>query len=245
MTSAPGSERPTLVFIHGGGVGPWMWADQTAHFSADYSVLTPTLPGHHLHDPSSFSTHAEAAKEVARETGLLGLSRPVTVIGFSLGGQTATQLAALYPDHVERLVVVSSLMSPWPGATVFGVLAAASAPLSRSRCFARVQAAQLAVPAEMFDDYYALSRSISARTLRRLIQANFSFSVPDEVLSSPIPALLMAGDKEETRLVRAMEDVHSKVRNSSLQIHPGVGHGMPLAQPGLFNASLRRWLETV
>ncbi len=221
-----------------------MWADQAAYFSHDFTVLTPTLPGHHLNGQSSFSTHTLAAEAIADEVGLVELRRPVTVIGFSVGGQTAIQLAASYPHHVERLVVVSSLTSPWPCATALGFLAAASAPLSKSRRFARAQAAQLSVPDVSFEDYYALSRSMSARTLRRLIQANFSFAVPDEVLCSSRPVLLMAGNKEEARLLRGMEDLHSKVRNSSLQVHDGVGHGMPLAQAGLFNASLRHWLET-
>jgi len=220
-----------------------MWADQAASFSHDFAVLTPTLPGHHLNGQSSFSTHTGAAEAVADDVGLLELPRPVTVIGFSLGGQTAIQLAASYPDHVERLVVVSSLTSPWPCATALGFLAAASAPLSKTRRFARVQAAQLSVPEGSFEDYYALSRSMSAPTLRRLIQANFSFAVPDKVLSSSRPLLLMAGNKEPARLLRGMEDLHSKVRNSSLQVHEGVGHGMPLAQAGLFNTSLRHWLE--
>jgi pimeloyl-ACP methyl ester carboxylesterase len=220
-----------------------MWEAQTAYFSRGYTVLTPTLPGHHLHRQSSFTSHADAAEAVAGEVGLLDLSF-VTVIGFSLGGQTAIQLAAAYPDHVQRLVVVSSLLRPWPGAGVIGLIAAATTPLSRSRRFARAQAAQLSIPAARFEDYYALSRSISAPTLRRLIQANFSFAVPGEVLDSTRPVLLMAGNKEEPRLLRGMEYFQPKFRNSSLQIHEGVGHGMPLAQPELFNASIGRWLET-
>jgi len=52
----------------------------------------------------------------------------------------------------------------------------------------------------------------------------------------------MAGDKEEARLLNGMKNVHTTLRNSSLQIHNGVGHGMPLAQPDLFNAALHLWL---
>lgn len=243
MNPASPGERSSLVFIHGGGVGPSMWDAQTAYFSHDYTVFTPTLPGHHLHGRSSFTSHAEAAEAVAHEVGLPELG-PVTVIGFSLGGQTAIQLAASYPDRVERLVVVSSLLRPWPGAGALGLIAAAAAPLSRNRRFARAQAAQLSVPAARFEDYYALSRSISIPTLRRLIQANFSFAVPDRVLDSTRPVLLMAGNMEATPLLRGMEYFQSKFRNSSLQIHKGVGHGMSLAQSELFNTSLNHWLKT-
>jgi pimeloyl-ACP methyl ester carboxylesterase len=94
----------------------------------------------------------------------------------------------------------------------------------------------------MFEDYYALSRSISARTVRNLIYANFSFTVPAPVRASSRPVLLMAGDREDARLLRGMESLHSKFPNSTLRIHHGSGHGLPLAQPALFNDCLHQWL---
>lgn len=242
MNAQPDGTDPTLVFLHGGGVGPWMWVEQKAYFARDFTVLTPTLPGHHPRGRTTFSTHAQAAEAVAAEIGLPDRNRPVTIIGISLGGQIALQLAASYPGHVERLVVVSSLLSPWRGAAALGLLAAGSAPLSRSRRFAAAQAAQLGIPGNMFENYYALSRSMSAQTLRYLIQANFSFSVPPEVLESPRPVLLMAGDKEKAGLVRGMEHYSAAFRNCTFQVHPGVGHSMPLAQPARFNAALHEWL---
>ena len=221
-----------------------MWAEQNASFARDFTVLTPCLPGHHPQGDGTFSTHAGAADAVAHEVGLLERARPVTVIGFSLGGQIAIQLAASYPEHVERLVVVSSLLSPWRGAAALSLLAAASAPLCRNRRFASAQAAQLGIPLTRFEDYYVLSRSISAGTLKRLIHANFSFVVPPEALGSSRPAILMAGDKEDTRLLRGLEDHQAKFRNCTLQVHQGVGHGMPFTHPGLFNSSLHQWLDS-
>lgn len=221
-----------------------MWADQVACFSRDFTVLTPTLPGHHPHRDSIYSTHVEAAEVIAHEIGLVEQPRPVTVIGFSLGGQTAIQLAASYPDQVGRLVAVSSLLTAGRRTRALSLLAAGSAPLSKNRRFARAQAAHLFIPSARFEDYYALSRTMSARTLRHLIQANFSFTVPGAVLDSARPVLLLAGEKEDRRLLRGMEHLQSQFRKSSFQVHAGVGHGMPFAQPGRFNASLHHWLDT-
>ncbi|NKX55404.1 alpha/beta fold hydrolase [Arthrobacter mobilis] len=148
--------RSTLIFIHGGGVGPWMWADQAAFFSGEHRVHTPVLPGHDPRRPEEFTTHAAAAHSVAGQTALQEAGGRVTVVGFSLGGQTAIQLAAAYPEKVDRPVVVSSLLEPRRGAPVLAALAAAAAPLSGSRLFTRAQARQLLIPAERFEDYYAL-----------------------------------------------------------------------------------------
>lgn len=95
----------------------------------------------------------------------------------------------------------------------------------------------------MFEEYYALSRLMTAKTLRNLITANFSFSVPPEILVASRPVLLMAGDREDTRLLRGMEHFHHHFRNSTLRIHDGARHGLPLAQPPVFNESLQRWLR--
>ncbi|WP_458779647.1 alpha/beta fold hydrolase [Arthrobacter sp. D3-16] len=169
MNLEPKGERSTLVFIHGGGVGPWMWKAQIADFSAEYDVVTPTLPGHDIHRPSVFSTHKQAAEAVACQVGLLEHPRPVTVVGFSLGGQTAIQLTASYPQLVDRLVVVSSLLRPWRGAGALGLLAAGSAPLSRNRRFAKAQAAQLSIPPSMVKDYYTF---FNGRGLLHLVPAD-------------------------------------------------------------------------
>ncbi|NKX55405.1 alpha/beta fold hydrolase [Arthrobacter mobilis] len=74
------------------------------------------------------------------------------------------------------------------------------------------------------------------------MRANFSFRVPHNVLSSGRPVLLVAGGKEERGLLRAMAGLHAHLPGSSLQVHPGVRHGMPLAQPERFNHILSGWL---
>ncbi len=53
-------EGPLLVFIHGGGVGGWMWDEQTAYFTA-YHCLIPTLQGHgDRSDETTFSIRGNA-----------------------------------------------------------------------------------------------------------------------------------------------------------------------------------------
>ncbi|WP_458779648.1 alpha/beta fold hydrolase [Arthrobacter sp. D3-16] len=54
------------------------------------------------------------------------------------------------------------------------------------------------------------------------------------------PVLLLAGEREDPRLLRGMERFHHQFRNSTLRLHEGARHGLPLAQPREFNESLRR-----
>lgn len=239
---AAGNPRHRLVFLHGGGVGPWMWRDQVAHFSSRFDVQTPTLPGHGPATPQHFTTQVAAARAVADEIELTRASEPVTVVGFSLGGQTAVQLAADFPDHVARLVVVSSLLEPVRGAGVIGLLGRVTRPLTRSDRFARAQAAQLSLAADMFEDYVAVSRAMTAATLSGLMRANFTFRAPDAVVAARRPTFLMAGATEHRLLLGGMSRLSERMPDAEYRVFPDVGHGVSLAQPAVFNPALESWL---
>lgn len=40
------ADAPTIVVLHGGGVGGWMWKPQIAQLEAGYHLLVPDLPEH-------------------------------------------------------------------------------------------------------------------------------------------------------------------------------------------------------
>jgi pimeloyl-ACP methyl ester carboxylesterase len=230
--------QPVLVFLHGGGVGAWMWDEQVAHFSRDFDVRTPTLPGHDPATSTTFTSHADAAARIARD-----LDRPATVVGFSLGGQTALRLCADRPDLVDRLVVVSSLTRPVSGGSAAARLSAALLPLARRRWFARLQARELHVPDALFERYLETTRSLTATTLRRVLAANFGFTSPTEVDRFDRPTLLVAGDREPHAVRTGLRAMHDRMVQSELVVASGIGHGFSLQDPDRFNAVLEGWLR--
>lgn len=241
-TPGPMPERH-LVFVHGGGAGPWMWRAQEEHFGDRFTVHTPTLPGHRGEKRDAYRSHAHAAAVVAEELGLDGLPGTVTVVGFSVGGQIAIELAAAYPGVVTGTVVASALLSPWRGARALATVSSAAAPLARIRWFARWQARDLGIGAEDFEDYFAVSRSMTARSMRRLLYANFSFAVPPEFLRSRRPALLVAGSRERRPVLAGMERLRALRPGCELELIGGAGHDAPLSHPASFNRVLEGWLD--
>jgi 3-oxoadipate enol-lactonase len=84
-----------------------MWEPQTGTLEATgYSVLAPDLRGFGARalEPGRFS-HARDVEAL--------VDRPATVVGNSLGGRVALQLALLRPDLVERLVLVAPALPDW------------------------------------------------------------------------------------------------------------------------------------
>src|SRR5260221_10792085 len=54
---------PSLVFLHGGGVGGWSWRPQIEAFQSDYHLLVPDLPEHGQSlDVAPFTTTDPAAR---------------------------------------------------------------------------------------------------------------------------------------------------------------------------------------
>jgi pimeloyl-ACP methyl ester carboxylesterase len=240
-----------LVFIHGAGVGPWMWRHQLIHFGEHFSVYAPTLPGHNPTssggDPTQsrsddYTTHARAAESVAQQIRLDELEGDIVVIGFSLGGQVAIQFAAMFPDRVTHTVVVSSLVRPWRTASLYVSLATLAAPLAKRRDFARLQAAQLGLQPGDIDTYVELSRSVSRTSLRNIICTNFSFAPPAAFLASTCPVLLVAGSREQRTLITNLQALGDSLPNSEFEIVPKVAHGAPFTTPDQFNTVVHEWL---
>lgn len=240
VKDSPGHQQ--LIFIHGGDVGPWMWREQRRHFGDAFSVHTPTLPGHEPAAFDCYTSHADAARAVAKQVGLEKLAGDVTVIGFSVGGQVAIEVTSMFPELVARTVVVSSLVKPWRAASLLAHTSAAAAPLAGNRRFARLQARQLYLPDQDFDDYFALTSAMSRNSLTSMMRANFSFSPPENFLTRNNPVLLMAGSQEPRSLVDGLTDLRDQLPSARFECIDGVGHGAPIAKPAQFNQVLESWL---
>ncbi|WP_433431010.1 alpha/beta fold hydrolase [Nonomuraea sp. CA-141351] len=95
---------PPLLLIHGRTANHNDWNGITQHFAARYRVLALDLRGHGASDyPGSYAV-TEMAEDVVALLDHLGIER-ATLIGHSLGGVVAYQVAMNHPERVERLVL--------------------------------------------------------------------------------------------------------------------------------------------
>ena len=101
----------TVLLLHAGIADSRMWAPQVDVLrAAGYRVIAPDLRGYGERrlEPAPFShlRDAEAA-----------LDGPAAVVGCSLGGRVALELALHRPDLVERLVVIAPGLPGWEWST--------------------------------------------------------------------------------------------------------------------------------
>ncbi len=104
----PNGER-TLLFVHGLGSYLKFWRYQLDDFAAQgYRVLAIDMLGYGKSDkPATFPYTMEAMGDVVREFIKLLDAERVTLVGHSMGGQTALSFAIRYPEELEALVLTA------------------------------------------------------------------------------------------------------------------------------------------
>ena len=103
-----GSGDPPVVFVHGLG-GRWRnWLENIPAIAEHRRVLAVDLPGFGGSDmPAEAVSITGYARVVDQLCERLGLG-PVAVVGNSMGGFVAAEMALRHPERVERLVLVSA-----------------------------------------------------------------------------------------------------------------------------------------
>lgn len=97
-------QKPPLLLLHGFSDNGLCWLPVARDLEAQYDVIMPDARGHGLSARVQPDEPVDSAADAARLITALGLYRPV-VGGHSMGGLTATELGARYPDLVGGLIL--------------------------------------------------------------------------------------------------------------------------------------------
>ena len=98
-----------LVLIQGVGVGRWGWEPVADRLARRFQVITIDNRGIGASDtpPGHYSTRA-MADDVLAVLDHAGI-RQASVVGTSLGGMIAQELALAHPERVDKLVLVATI----------------------------------------------------------------------------------------------------------------------------------------
>ncbi len=171
-------QGPVVLLIHGMAGSATTWKHVMPALSKEFTVVAPDLLGHGHSDkePGDYSLGAFAS--MLRDLLIaLGHER-ATIVGQSLGGGVAMQLAYQHPQHCERLVLVGSgglgrevnpvlRLLTYPGAdTLLRIASAApvrSAVLGFSSLFGRAGMQPAPATDELWRSYESTRRTATAR----------------------------------------------------------------------------------
>ena len=100
-------QGPDLVLLHGWGLNLRVWDGLAGVLEKSFRLISVDLPGH---GRSEWNPKARTPAEQAWQihATLSSLSDRYSLLGWSLGGQIALDLAAAMPGSVERLILVAT-----------------------------------------------------------------------------------------------------------------------------------------
>ena len=258
-------DGPVLVLIHGITSASDTWANVFPYLAERFTVIAPDLLGHgESAKPRGDYSLGAYASGIRDLLVALGHER-ATFVGHSLGGGIAMQLAYQFPEHCERLVLVSS---GGLGRDITLLLRAASLPGSElvlpllvnqrflgagravGRLLGRVGLRVHTDLGEVLRGHASLSdgdaRAAFVNTLRTIVDAGGQrVDASDRLyLAQAIPFLVIWGERDQIIPVEHAQDAHRLVPGSRLELFPAAGHYPHLDDPLRFVRLLTDFMET-
>ncbi|MEO6089215.1 MAG: alpha/beta fold hydrolase [Umezawaea sp.] len=230
---------PTVVLLHGLSTSGWMWRDQVASLAEDLHVLVPDLPGHGRSNDRPWVSLADTVLAVADLIVARSPSGRAHVVGLSLGGYIAAQLAADVPAVVDSAIVSGVNALPFPNPAVMRLAGRVMSPFLTSGPVLRANARTLRVPEADFEEYRASAKAMSRGTIRRVTEDVMSFRVPATADTSPCRLLAVAGGDEHELVIRSLRELATGFPSGDARIAPGLGHAWNGEAPDLFTAMIR------
>ena len=238
---------PAVVLIHGLGSSTRDWERQIGPLSGSWRFIAMDLRGHGKSDkpPGPYSL-SDFAGDVAAVIDHLGVG-PVPVVGISLGGMTAFQLAADRPELVSRLMAVNAL--PSFDVAELGRLQVALRKLV-TRFLGMEKIAEILAPKLFPDEDMAEEREMLierwAQNDKRAYQAAFQAildwpGVAAEMARFSKPILVVASDQDYTPVESKQPHVEA-MPTARMVVIENAHHAVPVERPQRFNEVLSEFL---
>ncbi|OBH45562.1 alpha/beta hydrolase [Mycobacterium mantenii] len=230
-----------------------LWAGQAAHFGDSHRLVLIDPPGHGgsapLHAMFSFT---DCARCVVDLLDGLAIDR-AHFVGNSWGGMIGGTFAALYPDRLNRAVLMNCTASKAGVAqkvqyAVLVRLATALGgirpPLTHSAVRAFLGPTTLRTRPDVVDTVRNNVQAVDTDSVRWAVRSVVSARPDQHALLGRVtaPVLVVAGAEDATFPVAETRAMADSIRGASFTVLDGVAHLAALEDPGRVNALLDTFL---
>lgn len=244
-----GQGEPVLL-LHGLGSRGEDWAFQFPAFAERYQVVAPDMRGHGRSDkPRGPYSVPMMAADVGGLLDALGIPA-AHIVGLSMGGMIAFQMAVDSPDRVRSMTIVNS--GPALVAHSFGDWLSIQQRLLLARLFGPARTGvflskrlfpkpdQEALRAQFVELWGANDRDAYLAALRAIV----GWSVLDRVDEIHCPVLVISGDRDYTPL-ELKRQYTGLIEGARLVVIEDSGHATPIDQADQFNRTALDFLAAV
>jgi pimeloyl-[acyl-carrier protein] methyl ester esterase len=224
-----------LLLIHGWGMNKAVWNQLEQYLKDDINVLSVDLPGYGKADnlPQPYSLN-NLAKELS---SYLDKAEQTIVLGWSLGGLVAIELAKLFPHKISQLILVASnpkfvQTADWKYAVAEQVFVNFANELKKDikKTIKRFIAIQSMGSKTAKEDIKMIAGLIEQHgyanydTLNKGLDILLSADQRNTLLSLTLPVLMIAGNRDQLVNIAALDFLCKHSEYISLETITGAGH---------------------
>jgi pimeloyl-ACP methyl ester carboxylesterase len=252
-------DGPPLVFVHGLS-GAWQnWLEQIPHFAESHRVIAVDLPGFGASPMPPWEISIPAYGTFLRDfCEKLGIEH-ISLVGNSMGGFIATEVAIAEPDRVDKLALVSAAGITWARArrepaAMLGRLGRAAAPWALKFQMSGIRRPGLRERAfrGVFYDPNSLRRELLWENVVPALQSPgyfdamttlVGYDIRDRLADIEDPTLIVWGRNDRVVPVPAALSYKRRIGdNAELHIFDQTGHVPQMERPVRFNRLLEQFL---
>ena len=254
-----GGEGPAVVLLHEGIADRRMWNREFPLLARDHHVARYDLRGYGASTPatSKFSPVQDLVALLDR----LGAPRPL-IVGPSMGGKIALDLALAHPDRVGSLLLIAPGYSGMDYDHVPGGKATFERDETLSQAAANAWAAgRLDEATEHLRQLWASALTGSALDLFRTMVRDNAKEVFEErsgqfetregkpaagrLHELHAPTRILVGDRDNPAMPHCANFLGRGIAGAKVQLVPGADHLLNLSRPDAFDAALREFVKTL
>lgn len=235
-----------LLLLHGFPLSPAMWNRQKAAFAAaGYNVLTPELRTEQ--SPATMRLLADRAIAAMDEAGVPS----AIVVGFSMGGYVAFEIADRFPERVGGLILTctkaeadaeeakkgrkelaANVMERGAIAAADSMLGRLFSPKTPDRAPEIIEEAKQIILSSSPQAIAAAALGMAERSDRTAMLSGIN-----------VPTLVIVGEDDAITPPHIARDMAAAIPGAELAFIPEAGHMVNMEQPEAFHNIVLSWLN--
>lgn len=251
-------DGPPLLFVHGLS-GCWQnWLENLPHFARTHRVIAADLPGFGAselpREDISIPGYARCLEQICDQLSI----DAAAVVGNSMGGYVAAELAIASPQRVERLMLVSAAGitaehlhrdSIMAGARIMA--AVATREVARHEWYARRPRLRQLALSFVVRHPDRLSAPLAHELMQGsgkpgflpAMEAILAHRISERLPQIACPTFVLWGEDDRVIPVRDAKRFAELIPDVRVEILPDTGHVAMLERPARFNELLEAFLE--
>ena len=244
-------EGEVILLLHGLGSTKADWDFQKDSFSKDFRIIAPDLRGHgNSSKPTERNAYGipRCAEDIKLLLDHLEISKCI-VVGFSMGGAVAFEMAVEYKDLISKMAIVNT-------APDFNALGEMGDQMIKERTELLRSEGMEAMASKVADgmfpdeDQKELRTSFYERASINDVDAYYNsfitlmdWGIGEKVKTIDIPTLVVASELDYTP-VELKKSYAAKMPNAKLVVIKNSRHGVTMDQPEQFNSALLKFFKS-